>query len=429
MNTHKMLADYHGQDNYPEIAQFAAGIARDGASGAEIMAQVLETFPRPVKQYLLNDRSKEYVLWGKDLIEQKAIDQLEMCLRIDPAIRGAGMPDMHPGYAMPIGGIVDLADAASPSYVGFDISCMVMYTRLEITDDTMTPELYKMLANVLRKVTHFGIGKGPGNADHKVMGDTGWLFGKAKSLKDKAAEQLGTSGGGNHFADIVVDDEGYVGLLTHSGSRGTGHKLATHYTKLAAQETSAIAKDVPSEHGWLSMSSDAGREYFRAMLLMGEYAKANHEIIHDRFMDTNGLSSDVRIWNRHNFIWDNGDGSYRHRKGATPSEKGVLGLIPGTSSTPSFIVEGRGQELSLNSSSHGAGRPWSRTQAKKVHDKEMYADQKYGIIHYSVAKDETEQAYKSIEQVMARQTDLVEIVTRLHPKVVIMGGKRSDDGD
>lgn len=379
-------------------------------------------------------------------IPANAVDQMYTVMRLPMATKGALMPDAHYGYAMPIGGVAALENAISPSFVGYDISCMVQLSILDMDVKTFEADR-RQVAKGLRNVTAFGMGSDfKGKREHEVMESDTWReVNSAAKLKSLAQKQLGSSGGGNHFADLVVIEmlsemgdhvtgDKLVGLLTHSGSRGTGHKLATHYVKQAAAYTKHIAKGVPKGYEWLPLDHELGQEYLAAMTLMGEYARANHDLIHDHFCKEAGVKTVDRVWNRHNYVWIEGEGksaSVIHRKGATPADKGQLGLIPGTSGTASYLVRGLGNEESMNSSSHGAGRFHSRTQAKKAHDEKRF--QKHmtegDILHFGLAPDETFMAYKDIEMVIGLQTGvLIDPIARMTPRVVIMGGK-SDDGD
>jgi len=170
---------------------------------------------------------------------------------------------------------------------------------------------------------------------------------------------------------------------------------------------------------------------------MGDYASANHELIHHHFAKEAGLEILTSYENHHNFAWEKTGNDGRkliiHRKGATPAEKGVVGIIPGSMGTPSYLVEGLGSKESLWSSSHGAGRISSRTQAKKNHDEREYRRflKEKDILTIGVARDETYQCYKDIDRVMELQEgELVDSVAIMHPRVVIMGGgRKSDDGD
>jgi tRNA-splicing ligase RtcB len=166
--------------------------------------------------------------------------------------------------------------------------------------------------------------------------------------------------------------------------------------------------------------------------LMGRYAQANHEIIHQRFLRTAGFGRKVVHYNQHNFAWVDPQGRVVHRKGATPAAAGQVGIIPGSSGSESYLVVGKGNPDSWFSASHGAGRPYSRSEAKRRYDagafqKHMHAN---GITFSGVAADETVAAYKDIHKVIAAQADLIDIQAVMTPKVVVMGGSvQTDDGD
>jgi len=373
-------------------------------------------------------------IWGEDLIDPGAISQMYQALRIPVAVRGALMPDAHLGYALPIGGVIELENAISPAFIGYDISCMMYMSILDISvDDFLT--LRSSLAEDLKSVTYFGVGSQPDKPlNHPVMESELWKRAPVISgLKDKAWIQLGSSGGGNHFANLMLLDSDAgteVVLLTHSGSRGTGHNLATHYTALANEYTRSVFRGMEKDYSWLSMETELGQEYLDAMELMGEYALANHQLIHENFSKRSGVRVSQTFWNRHNYAWVTPEGTLVHRKGATPAHAGEIGIIPGTSGTNSYFVKGLGNPDSLYSSSHGAGRNFSRAQAKREFDANHFNSwmTAQSILHYGIDTDETYQAYKNIESVMQAQTDLVEVLGKLSPQVVIMGGK-SDDGD
>ena len=258
-------------------------------------------------------------------------------------------------------------------------------------------------------------------------------------MQAKAA-QLGTSGSGNHFAELVVGEtiasqssttlpEQFCGLLTHSGSRGVGFALANAYIRLAAQETAGRAQ-VPRMYEWLDLDGEAGQEYWQAMELAGAFAQANHEVIHQLFVRRSGLTPLTVIQNHHNFAWRHGD-VVVHRKGATPAEAGVLGVIPGSMASPSYIVEGLGEPDSLASASHGAGRNGSRTAARNsiaLKDVRQLLKQRDVLVE-GLSVDESPQAYKDIERVMNIQVaaGLVQPLARMRPVAVIMAGESGDD--
>jgi tRNA-splicing ligase RtcB len=271
--------------------------------------------------------------------------------------------------------------------------------------------------------------------------DQDWSVTKiTREKKDLARSQLGTSGSGNHFVDVGVldlperdDDLGldagqYVAIMSHSGSRGPGAAVCHTYSGIARSQLPAKYEDL-AYLSWLSLDSEAGQEYWAAMNLMGDYAAANHDVIHRLVSKLLGAQIIAGVENHHNFAWKEVHGGRElivHRKGATPAGEGVLGVIPGSMASPAFVVRGRGNAESLNSASHGAGRRMSRKKAKdKYRWKAVQKDlEKKGVRVLSAGADEVPGVYKDIEDVMQEQADLVEIVARFDPKIV----KMCDDG-
>ncbi|NGM89148.1 RtcB family protein, partial [Parapusillimonas sp. SGNA-6] len=256
-----------------------------------------------------------------------------------------------------------------------------------------------------------------------------------KPLRGKAVRQLGTSGKGNHFvefgemellADNVLGLPGgkYMALLTHSGSRGLGAAIAQHYTKLA-MDSCKLPRHAQSL-AWLDMNSEAGQEYWLAMTLAGDYAKACHERIHANLLKALGLKVLYVVENHHNFAWKDklvdGREVIIHRKGATPAHKGELGIIPGSMTTPAYLVAGRGSGDALYSASHGAGRAMSRQRAKESMTasamKKLLSNAGVTLIGGTV--EENPLAYKDIETVMTAQHDLVDIQGKFYPRIVRM---------
>jgi tRNA-splicing ligase RtcB len=265
--------------------------------------------------------------------------------------------------------------------------------------------------------------------------------------QDRAWAQLGTSGSGNHFVEFGVftahdravglEPGEYVALLSHSGSRGTGAAVCDYYSKLAVKKHPELPKYL-LRLAWLSLDSAEGQEYWAAMELMGRYAAANHALIHQHIAAQLGAQVLLDLENHHNFAWKERhviNGVERevivHRKGATPAGPGVRGIIPGSMASPGFVVRGRGNAESLNSASHGAGRVMSRTQAHKTLSwKEANIIlRERGVRLISAGLDEVPMVYKDINQVMAAQADLVEILGRFEPRLVKMcpGGERAED--
>jgi tRNA-splicing ligase RtcB (3'-phosphate/5'-hydroxy nucleic acid ligase) len=262
-------------------------------------------------------------------------------------------------------------------------------------------------------------------------------------FRDKAAAQLGTRGSGNHFVEfgeftveheqLGLDPGTYLALLSHSGSRGTGAQVCDHYSRVAR----AKHKDLPKELSylaWLDLDSADGQEYWAAMELMGRYASANHFLIHKHIARHLGAGVLLDIENHHNFAWKERHGGRDlivHRKGATPAGAGVLGVIPGSMASPTFVARGKGNAASLNSASHGAGRLMSRTKARESFNWKMvqpHLDER-GVKLISAGLDEVPMVYKNIEEVMAAQTDLVEPLAKFFPRLVKMApaGERAED--
>ena len=297
-----------------------------------------------------------YTIFGKDL-DFGAISQMEDALSLPVAVKGALMPDAHMGYGLPIGGVLAVRDAVIPYAVGVDIACRMKLSILSLPFDG-----YDAHAQALRKAletrTRFGVGEEFSNPlQHPVMDEDWNISPLVKSLKDLAHKQLGTSGSGNHFAEfgkliLTRDDLGlkageYLAFLTHSGSRGSGARIAEHYSNLAKRLHPELGKPL-NNLAWLDIQKGDGMEYVKAMELMGRYASANHEIIHDAVLDFLGETALVTIENHHNFAWREKIGLLEvmvHRKGATPAGKGVLGIIPGSMADPGFIVRGLGNEI------------------------------------------------------------------------------------
>jgi tRNA-splicing ligase RtcB (3'-phosphate/5'-hydroxy nucleic acid ligase) len=445
LDIHKLLAQagYRGASNYKEIAHFAASLARTGHSEAEVLARVTQQFA-PREKVTLRSPGAPVRLFGEmgvDL-EPPAVKQAYDAAALPITQRVVVLPDGHPGYGVPIGaGVETESNAVIPGAVGMDIGCRM---RLSIVD--ISPEAYRAqrarFAQAARQVGKFGLGaqfSGKTALDHKVMSDPRWSNLPVK-LKSLAQLQLGTSGGGNHFLDIVTGTavqpfgklaagEEFVAIMTHSGSRNPGKQLAEYYMALAVKETAREARGIPRELCWLRLDQDAGREYWDAMSLMGDYASACHELIHQRLLSALGLQARAVYENHHNFAWRTPSGIL-HRKGATPAGRGEFGIIPGSSGTPSYLCIGKGSTEALETSSHGAGRPCSRSEAKRRHDPERFRRlmAKADILHYGVAPDETAFAYKDIRRVMEMQRDIVDVVAEMHPSIVVMGG-RADDGD
>jgi len=370
--------------------------------------------PVQVKMNKLNNTRAPFNIYGENEIDEQAKYQLYDALKLPIALQGALMPDAHVGYGLPIGGVLATKNAVIPYGVGVDIGCRMSLCIYPIPVSYLKGKVHQ-LENILSEHTKFGMYE-----THKIKGNSeifdSSLFHEIpllKRLKTKAYKQLGTSGGGNHFVEfgvVTITDENnewdlplgeFLGVLAHSGSRGLGANIAKHYTYLATKQT-PLPKHV--QHlAWLDLNTHDGQEYWLAMNLAGDYAKACHDDIHKRIAKLLGSKYVAKIENHHNFAWKemvNGEEAIVHRKGATPAKKGELGIIPGSMTTLGFIVRGLGNSDSLNSASHGAGRLHSRRKCKQLFTqseiKKELKKNKVSLIGGGV--DEAPMAYKNIEK-------------------------------
>jgi len=387
--------------------------------------------------------------WIRENAEPEAFDQLRDACRLPIAVAGALMPDAHVGYGLPIGGVFAAENAVIPYGVGVDIGCRVKIsvTDLPIVRFGQNPALF---ARALENQTRFGMGARWGSPlDHPVLDENWDATPLLSTLKDTARGQLGTSGSGNHFVEFgeftvpqgmtrlaeygLVPGNTYIALVSHSGSRGAGARVAMHYSSLAA----ALHPELPpalKKLAWLDLNSAEGQEYWYAMNLMGKYASANHELIHRGVLKAVGARALASFENHHNFAWREMHGGRSlivHRKGATPAGLGAMGYIPGTMADPGFLVEGTGNEASLRSCSHGAGRALSRKKALQTTTRNALNSllKERNVTTLSCGLDESPHAYKDINEVMNAQSDLVKVLATFKPRIVKMAppGEKPED--
>lgn len=372
---------------------------------------------------------------GKD-IEGTAKRQMALAMLLPKSVQGALMPDAHMGYGLPIGGVLATDNVVIPYAVGMDIGCRMALTLIDETDAFVKRFDYQ-LKQALKSHTHFGMEGGLDvKQEHEVIDNP--LFQQIpfiKLLRGKAIRQLGSSGSGNHFVEfgeVELGDDNtlglpgkrYAALLSHSGSRGLGAAIAKHYTQIA-MNTCKLPREA-QQLAWLDMEKEAGQEYWLAMTLAGDYARACHERIHANLLKAIGVKPLMVIENHHNFAWKDTLADGRevivHRKGATPAHAGELGIIPGSITTPAYIVKGRGVDNALYSASHGAGRAMSRQKAKDSMTvsamKKLLSEAKVTLIGGSV--EENPLAYKDIERVIGAQQGLVVIQGRFFPRIARM---------
>ena len=438
MKVNTLLRPWKGNKQFTQMSCEAAALKKAGRTETEILAAIEAAFGRTEPVLGLRDEPAPCRIYGEvgPDIDPVAVGQLTLALRLPIALSGALMADAHVGYALPIGGVFAAHRAVSPAMVGVDIGCR-MHLSLFALPHAEFRNRREPLFHDLQAVTTFGLGETYDRpAEHPILDKERWqLTAQTRALREKARRQLGTSGSGNHFAELIVGErlendsglpEAFAGLLTHSGSRGVGYALANHYIRLAAQETAPMAR-VPKMYEWLSLDTDAGREYWSAMELAGDFAQASHEVIHAAFEQRTGLTAFRTVQNHHNFAWKDGPDRVIHRKGATPAEKGVLGVIPGSMGSASYLVRGEGRPESLHSASHGAGRVGSRAS---VRDRISLGEVKrrlkqQDILVAGLTAEEAPPAYKNIDHVLQIQVEagLITPLARMFPIAVIMAGE------
>lgn len=349
------------------------------------------------------------------------------------------MPDAHGGKGMPIGGVLATKGVVVPNAVGVDIGCgmCAVKTNIYVTD---------LSEEVIRKHILRGIRKQiPLGREHhkKAQGEEylpqGFDVDSMTIVKRQivaAQKQVGTLGGGNHFIELQRDDDGYLWIMIHSGSRNLGKQVGDYYNEKAEALNRRWFSSVPTEINlpFLPVRTDEFVQYWAEMEYCVAFALCNRRLMMERICQiigdaVSGAEFEPMINIAHNYAkWENhfGENCIVHRKGATSARDGEVGIIPGSQGTYSYITEGLGNPESFMSCSHGAGRRLSRTAARNELslEEEVARLEKAGVIHairYKEDLDEAAGAYKNIDEVMAAQSDLVKIRTRLSPVAVIKG--------
>lgn len=349
------------------------------------------------------------------------------------------MPDAHAGRGMPIGGVLATRNVVVPNAVGVDIGCGMCAMKSDIRIEEITPE-------ILRK----GIMKG--TRERIPLGRDGHTEPQEESTMPQnvdidrttvckrqyqyARKQVGTLGGGNHFIEMQRDPEGYLWVMIHSGSRHLGKAVGDYYNKVASALDEKFCSIITAdkELAFIPTGTPEFGQYWQEMQYCIAYALCNRQLMMERIREViadsfPNASFEAMINIAHNYAaWEPhyGENVIVHRKGAVNAEAGRIGIIPGSQGTSSYIVEGLGNEESFRSSSHGAGRRMSRTEA--VHTLSLEEEQKrldaLGIVHavrYQKDLEEATSAYKDIETVMQDEQDLVKPLVKLSPIAVIKG--------
>jgi len=397
-----------------------------------------------------SDVSADITIFGSH--DTKTIQQLERCVSVEEDARAVLCADGHVGYSMPIGGVVGYHKFISPSGVGYDIACGNLAAKTNLRADEIND--WTRLAGEIQKRVSFGIGR---KNDHPIKDHP--VFARIASspviqqrqLLQLAKEQLGTVGSGNHYVDLLEDEERTLWIGVHFGSRGFGHRTATGFMRIAqggTWESGRAEGEMESPPLLLPLAQPSGQDYFEAMTIAGEYAYAGREAVVERVRQILGATIVDSVHNHHNFAWKethSGDPMLVVRKGATPAFPGQLGFVGGSMGDMSVILEGvesPAARAALYSTVHGAGRVMSRTQAagKRVRrtgkiikpglvDWRAAQDQvrDFGVVLRGGGPDEAPQVYRSLDAVLRAHEGTIKVVHRLKPRVVVMAGPHEFD--
>lgn len=382
--------------------------------------------------------------------EKDTLRQFDHCLKEGNVVGGVLCADGHYGYSQPVGGVVVYEGQISPSGVGFDIACGNKAVKTNLVYDDIKGQISTIMDEVEKQIP-FGFGRNnPHRVDHELFDDPDWdvfkEFGNDvhDELKETARAQLGTTGSGNHYVDILIDtktDEVWVG--NHFGSRGFGHRTATGFLNLSKGLKffdRAPRESMDAKPTLLDLDSELGDMYFRAMTLAGKYAYAGRDYVAQQVVDILGAEAVTEVHNHHNYAWKeihDGTEYIVVRKGATPAWPGQLGFVGGSMADISVILKGVESDKSKEafySTIHGAGRIMSRTKAAGrmnwktrkrrggaiSHEQMMEAVKRYGVELRGAGTDESPFVYRKLKEVIAAHKGTIEIVHTLKPVGVVM---------
>jgi tRNA-splicing ligase RtcB len=365
-----------------------------------------------------------------EAVDGKALDQFYSAMKMDFTVKGALMPDTHAGYSLPVGAVVAAQDVVVPAWVGYDQGCGMSALHIPVAAGAVRKNaqaIFDALYNAIP--VGFSINERSRRPLTETRLDVADLTDEGRRIAEEKDWQKarGSLGSGNHFIELGVNEADQVWAVIHSGSRGVGHGLATHYMKLASPDGR------PREgHHALRVDSEAGQAYINDLAWALDFALENRLEMMHRIVDVvrkvAGLDA-APDWgsliNRNHNHAEFKDGVWIHRKGATHAEDGMEGVIPGNMRDGSFIVRGKGNPDALYSSSHGAGRVLGRRVAKETLDLAEFQSvmQQAGVVARVSADtlDESPFAYKDVFAVMEQQRDMVEVMHHVRPLINIKG--------
>lgn len=390
-------------------------------------------------------------MWTGDMeVEQAAMDQLRN-ISVLPILAGhiAVMPDVHMGKGATVGSVIPTRSAIIPAAVGVDIGCGMCAVMTNLTASDLPESLYSLRNSIERGVpvgfnehSHSSI-KVKGAAADKLRQAEHKMFQRWEKLAMKErlgradpykiANQIGTLGGGNHFIEVCLDLENRVWVMLHSGSRGIGNQIGTVAIEMAKEiAIREQRKLVDSDLAWLDEGTAEFNSYIEAMLWAQDYAMLNRDTmmqivlqtLQHKFPQMKVVGEVVNCHHNFTSIEEHfGEDMWITRKGAVSAQAGQMGIIPGSMGAKSFLVQGKGNQDSYCSCSHGAGRKYSRNGAKRMFSLDDLELQTAGVECRKDENvlDEIPGAYKDIDAVMAAQTDLVDIVHTLKQVLCVKG--------
>lgn len=420
------------------------------------ISEVIEKYSPKKNKPARLEFERKIKIFGKDIIEESAIKQMENCL-VSPNDIGVMTADGHHGYGHPIGGAIAYENYVSLSGVGFDIGCGNKAVRTNIKSYEFNVK--KVMEQIAREIG-FGVGRPNPNEviDHEIFDKIARAdFAPQRNFLKLAQEQLGTVGSGNHFIDLFTDEDDFVWIGVHFGSRGFGHKTTTGFLALhQGMEFTDRASEKKDADGpvLFDVNTQLGQDYISAVQLAGEYATAGRDVVVDKVLNILGAKAKYSVHNHHNFVWHEehfGKKFWVVRKGCTPAFPGQQGFIGANMHDVSVIVEGVDSQESregLYSTVHGAGRVLSRTKAagkgkwQKMGKNRKKVITSPGIVNWKQVKqnmakanivlmgagaDEAPECYKNLEEVLSYQGNTIKVLHRLFPIGVAMADNETYD--
>ena len=410
---------------------------------------------REAKNYLEIPSSKGAPIkaWVKGVpLEDQARQQLLNVAQLPFIFKWvAAMPDVHWGIGATVGSVIPTKGAIIPAAVGVDIGCGMMAVETDLNARDLPDHLHAIRTAIEEAVPH-------GRTHHGGKGDQGaWQILPERNLevwgadlkprydailekhpkldRGNHANHLGTLGTGNHFIEVCLDESEMVWFLLHSGSRGVGNRMGSYFIELAKKDLEKSIKNLPDRDlAYFPEGSEHFFDYVEAVEWAQDFARANRDLMMQQIVQAVRDSGEVRAFTahleaincHHNYVARErhfGQNILVTRKGAVRAQLGDLGIIPGSMGARTYIVRGKGNPESFMSCSHGAGRAMSRGEAKRRFTVEDHKRMTEGVECRKDAEviDETPAAYKSIDAVMAAQSDLVEVAHTLRQVVCVKG--------